>query len=183
MKRAPTFSNTPTIQWTGFRGARRLSRKPRRNKLVFLSVGYSTCHWCHVMKRESFDDDDVARMINQNFVPIKVDKEERPDIDNLYMAVCQMISGNCGWPLTVIMTPDKKPFFAGTYFPKETRGNHIGMTELIPRLEELWMTRPEEILKSANEITATLKRLTFSERNCWTKHTESCIPTTCTSLR
>lgn len=144
-------------------GLEAFEKAKRENKLVFLSVGYSTCHWCHVMKRESFDDNDVARMINQNFVPIKVDKEERPDIDNLYMAVCQMISGNCGWPLTVVMTPDKKPFFAGTYFPKETRGGRIGVTELIPRLEELWMTRPEEILKSANEITATLKRLTFSE--------------------
>ena len=144
-------------------GPEAFEKAKKENKLVFLSVGYSTCHWCHVMKRESFDNHDVARMINKNFVSIKVDKEERPDIDNLYMTVCQMISGNCGWPLTVIMTPDKKPFFAGTYFPKETRAGHIGMMELIPRLEELWVTRPENILKSADEITDKLKRLRFSE--------------------
>ena len=98
------------------------------DKPIFLSIGYSTCHWCHVMERESFEDEEVARMLNEYFVSIKVDREERPDIDTIYMSVCQALTGHGGWPLTILMTPDKKPFFAGTYFPKNDR---IGMSGLI----------------------------------------------------
>nr|MDO8132578.1 thioredoxin domain-containing protein [Candidatus Njordarchaeum guaymaensis] len=129
------------------------------NKPVFLSIGYSTCHWCHVMERESFEDPEVARLMNKAFVSIKVDREERPDIDNLYMAICQIISGNCGWPLNIIMTHDKKPFFAGTYFPKESRSGRIGLLELIPQIEELWLTRPEDVSNQADEITTALKEI------------------------
>lgn len=132
----------------------------KQNKLIFLSIGYSTCHWCHVMKRESFEDLGVARLMNKAFVSIKVDREERPDIDNIYMTICQMISNNCGWPLNIIMTPSKKPFFAGTYIPKQSRLGHIGMLELIPKIEEFWMTRSEEILNSAELITANLRKIT-----------------------
>jgi uncharacterized protein YyaL (SSP411 family) len=95
----------------------------REDKPIFLSIGYSTCHWCHVMERESFEDEEVAKLLNDTFVCIKVDREERPDIDNIYMTVCSMMTGSGGWPLTVIMTPDKKPFFAGTYFAKHTQQN------------------------------------------------------------
>jgi len=123
------------------------------NKPIFLSIGYSTCHWCHVMEHESFEDIDVAKLMNEAFISIKVDREERPDIDNIYMSVCQMLTGSGGWPLTVIMTPDQKPFFAGTYFPKHTRGNRIGMMELIPKIQNAWMTQKDEIYKSADEIT------------------------------
>ncbi|WP_455369552.1 thioredoxin domain-containing protein [[Eubacterium] cellulosolvens] len=130
------------------------------NKLIFLSIGYSTCHWCHVMKRESFEDLGVAKLMNKAFVSIKVDREERPDIDNIYMTICQMISNNCGWPLNIIMTPSKKPFFASTYIPKQSRPGHIGMLELIPKIEEFWMTRPEEILNYAELITANLLKIT-----------------------
>jgi len=98
----------------------------REDKPIFLSIGYSTCHWCHVMAHESFEDDQVAALMNKTFVNIKVDREERPDIDSLYMTVCTMMTGSGGWPLTIIMTPDKKPFFAGTYFPKETRHGRMG---------------------------------------------------------
>ena len=91
------------------------------NKPIFLSIGYSTCHWCHVMAHESFEDPEIGSLMNENFVSIKVDREERPDLDNIYMIVCQMMTGSGGWPLTIIMTPDKKPFFAGTYFPKKSR--------------------------------------------------------------
>ncbi|MCK5627736.1 thioredoxin domain-containing protein, partial [Candidatus Bathyarchaeota archaeon] len=132
----------------------------KQNKLIFLSIGYSTCHWCHVMKRESFEDLGVARLMNKAFVSIKVDREERPDIDNIYITICQMISNNCGWPLNIIMTPSKKPFFAGTYIPKQSRLGHIGMLELIPKIEEFWMTRSEEILNSAELITANLRKIT-----------------------
>ena len=90
------------------------------NKPIFLSIGYSTCHWCHVMERESFEDDNVASLMNNAFICIKVDREERPDIDNIYMSACRLINGNGGWPLSIFMTPNKKPFFAGTYFPKHS---------------------------------------------------------------
>ena len=108
------------------------------DKPIFLSIGYSTCHWCHVMEKESFEDEEVAKLMNDTFVSIKVDREERPDIDGIYMSVCQMMTGAGGWPLTIVMTPDKKPFFAGTYFPKYNRFNRIGMMELIPKLKSVW---------------------------------------------
>ena len=126
------------------------------DKPIFLSIGYSTCHWCHVMEKESFEDDEVAKLMNDAFVSIKVDREERPDIDGIYMSVCQMITGSGGWPLTIVMTPDKKPFFTGTYFPKQNRFNRIGMMELIPRLKEIWITKKDEVIKSANEIASSL---------------------------
>ena len=127
------------------------------DKPVFLSIGYSTCHWCHVMEKESFEDENVARLMNDAFVSIKVDREERPDIDGIYMTVCQMMTGSGGWPLTIIMTPDKRPFFAGTYFPKESRFGRIGMLELIPRIKDFWISNREEINKSANEILSVLR--------------------------
>lgn len=127
------------------------------DKPIFLSVGYSTCHWCHVMEKESFEDEEVAALMNDAFISIKVDREERPDIDGIYMSVCQMMTGGGGWPLTIIMTPDKKPFFSGTYFPKRQKFNRIGMMELIPRIKEVWLNRREEINKSAEEITNSLK--------------------------
>ena len=133
-----------------------------KNKPIFLSIGYSTCHWCHVMAHESFEDKEVAKLLNDNFVCIKVDREERPDIDKIYMSVCQLITGRGGWPLTIVMTPDKKPFFAATYIPKETRYGMKGMLELIPEIKNLWENNTEELLKSAGEITTTLQKFTKS---------------------
>ncbi len=124
----------------------------KENKPVFLSIGYSTCHWCHVMEDESFNDNEVAGLMNRAFVSIKVDREERPDIDSIYMTVCQMITGSGGWPLTIIMTPEKKPFFAATYLPKETRYGRVGMLELIEKIEELWKTREQDLRHSSEEI-------------------------------
>lgn len=129
------------------------------DKPIFLSIGYSTCHWCHVMEKESFEDEQVAQMMNDTFISIKVDREERPDIDGIYMKVCQMTTGGGGWPLTVIMTPDKKPFFVGTYFPKRQRFNRIGMIELIPKINEFWQTKRDDILHSADEITKNLNQI------------------------
>ena len=127
------------------------------DKPIFLSIGYSTCHWCHVMERESFEDDEVAGLLNDGFVSIKLDREERPDIDGVYMTVCQLTTGQGGWPLTVVMTPDRKPFFAGTYFPKESRHGRIGMTELLPRLAGMWKGRRSEVLQSAESILAAVQ--------------------------
>jgi uncharacterized protein YyaL (SSP411 family) len=128
------------------------------DKPVFLSIGYSTCHWCHVMEHESFEDPQVASLINENFIPIKVDREERPDIDQIYMAVCQAVTGAGGWPLTIILTPDREPFFAGTYFPKESRFGRTGLMELIPKLAELWQTKRGELLESADQIVSFLRQ-------------------------
>ena len=140
-------------------GSEAFERAQKEDKPVFLSIGYSTCHWCHVMAHESFEDPDVARRMNEVFVSIKVDREERPDIDTLYMTVCQMMTGGGGWPLTIMMMPDKKPFFAGTYFPRESRGGRIGMLELIQSIRMLWTTRRAELLSSADQTTSTLKQM------------------------
>lgn len=131
----------------------------KEDKPIFLSIGYSTCHWCHVMEKESFEDEQVAKLMNDSFISIKVDREERPDIDGIYLSVCQMLTGSGGWPLTIVMTPDKKPFFAGTYFPKNNRFNRIGMLELIPRLSEIWKTKRGDIEKSADEIIQSLSQI------------------------
>jgi uncharacterized protein len=129
------------------------------NKPIFLSIGYSACHWCHVMEKESFEDDEVAALLNEYFISIKVDKEERPDIDNVYMNVCRIYTGSGGWPMTIILTPDKEPFYAGTYFPKTERFGRPGMLQLLPQLNEIWRNRHAEVLKSAALITASLKNL------------------------
>ena len=129
------------------------------DKPVFLSIGYSTCHWCHVMEKESFEDEEVAALMNNVFVSIKVDREERPDIDHIYMMVCQMMTGSGGWPLSIIMTPDRKPFFAGTYFPKENRYGRIGFKELIRSIDNAWKTKRNDIIESADEITNYLKQI------------------------
>jgi hypothetical protein len=127
------------------------------DKPVFLSVGYSTCHWCHVMEEESFEDLEVAEAMNDTFVSIKVDREERPDIDSLYMTVCQMMNGNGGWPLTVLLTPDKKPFYATTYLPKKGRFGRMGMMDLIPRVNQLWNGQRDELLSEADKVTSTIQ--------------------------
>ncbi len=141
-------------------GEEAFERARREDRPIFLSIGYATCHWCHVMERESFEDPEVAALLNEHFVAIKVDREERPDIDQVYMTVCQMLTGSGGWPLTIVMTPDRKPFFAGTYFPRHGRFNRPGMMELLPRIAEMWRTRREELVASASEITAHLVRAT-----------------------
>ncbi len=126
------------------------------DKPIFLSIGYTTCHWCHVMEHESFEDNEVAKLMNETFINIKVDREERPDIDNVYMEVTQMINGRGGWPMTVVMTPDKEPFFAGTYFPKTTRSRRVGMMELVPSIEKMWKTNRDSILTDAKDVTQKL---------------------------
>ncbi len=122
------------------------------NRPIFLSIGYSTCHWCHVMEEESFEDEQVAQLLNDSFISIKVDREERPEIDHLYMTVCQAMTGKGGWPLTIIMTPDKYPFFAGTYFPKKGRMGRPGMIELLPAISDAWVNKKNELIQSANQI-------------------------------
>ncbi len=129
------------------------------NKPVFLSIGYSTCHWCHVMAHESFEDPEIGNLMNEIFVSIKVDREERPDLDNIYMTVCQLMTGTGGWPLTIVMTPDKKPFFAGTYFPKISVYGRVGLKDLILNIRDIWDEKPEEVLDSADQINEALQEV------------------------
>jgi uncharacterized protein len=138
-------------------------RARKEEKPIFLSIGYSTCHWCHVMERESFEDHRVAEALNDTFIAIKVDREERPDIDAIYMGVCQMLTGSGGWPLTIMMTPDRKPFFAATYIPKQGNTGRPGLMELIPQVASLWQTRRAELLGSSEQIAARLKEASSVE--------------------
>jgi uncharacterized protein YyaL (SSP411 family) len=137
-------------------GEEAFARAARENKPLFLSIGYATCHWCHVMAHESFEDTAIATILNTHFICIKVDREERPDIDSLYMSVCQMMTGKGGWPLTVFLTPEKKPFFAGTYLPKESRFGMTGLSDLLNRIIHVWQENHNDIVRSAEEITAAL---------------------------
>lgn len=135
------------------------------DKPIFLSIGYSTCHWCHVMERESFEDEEVAKLLNDNFISVKVDREERPDVDSVYMDVCQAVTGSGGWPLTIIMTGDKKPFFAGTYFPKRGKYNMPGIMDILENVSEAWKNRKEQIISSSNKIVDEIKSNYHSTTN------------------
>ena len=133
-------------------------RAEREDKPIFLSIGYSTCHWCHVMAHESFEDTQIADILNQYFIAIKVDKEERPDIDSIYMSVCQAFTGSGGWPTTIFLTPQQKPFYAGTYFPKTARYGQVGLKELLVAVQEKWKNDREELMESAEEVLAFLQQ-------------------------
>jgi len=133
---------------------------------IFLSIGYAACHWCHVMEKESFEEMDVATLLNQQFISIKVDREERPDIDQIYMSVCQAMTGSGGWPLSIFLTPDKKPFYAATYIPRETRGGSIGMTDLLPHITGVWQTRREEVHSLSERVLQVISSIpTKQEEN------------------
>ena len=134
------------------------NKAKEEDKPIFLSIGYSSCHWCHVMKRESFRDEEVAALLNETFISIKVDKEERPDIDSVYMDVARSMTGRGGWPLTILMTPDKIPFYAGTYIPKEGKGSMLGLMELIPKIDELWEKDRERLVERGKSVIENLKR-------------------------
>ena len=127
------------------------------DKPIFLSIGYSTCHWCHVMARESFADEEIADILNNGFISIKVDREERPDIDHIYMNVCQLLTGSGGWPLSIFMDADQKPFFAGTYFPKQGNIRMTGLMDLLKQINVLWKTDKKSLDHASNEIIKALK--------------------------
>ncbi|HEX4265565.1 MAG TPA: thioredoxin domain-containing protein [Verrucomicrobiae bacterium] len=131
----------------------------RENKPIFLSIGYSTCHWCHVMERESFENEGVAAFLNEHFVSIKVDREERPDVDKIYMTFVQATTGSGGWPMTVFLTPELKPFFGGTYFPPDNRHGRPGFLQLLRHIQQLWETRRDELVDSAIDAHAKLEQM------------------------
>ncbi|GGA56833.1 thioredoxin domain-containing protein [Kroppenstedtia guangzhouensis] len=129
----------------------------KEDKPIFLSIGYSCCHWCHVMERESFEDVEVAHLLNRDYIAIKVDREERPDVDNIYMSVCQALTGHGGWPLTIIMTPEKEPFFAGTYFPKKAVQGMRGLMEILEQVARAWREEREQVLDAGRKITRVVQ--------------------------
>jgi uncharacterized protein YyaL (SSP411 family) len=145
------------VDWYAW-GAEAFAEAAASDRPILLSVGYSACHWCHVMAHESFEDPEIAAVMNRLFVNVKVDREERPDVDAIYMDAVQAMTGHGGWPMTVFLAPDGRPFFGGTYFPKTTRGNMIGFPELLVRIDDIWRTRRDELLTQADELTEAISR-------------------------
>lgn len=141
-------------------GEEAFAKAKAEDKPVFLSIGYSTCHWCHVMAHESFEDEGIAALLNRDFISIKVDKEERPDLDSIYMSVCQAYTGSGGWPMSIFITPEQKPFFAGTYFPKHSTGRMLGLTELLQTVSEKWHNERQSLLKHADEVITLIGKET-----------------------
>src|SRR5262249_23907276 len=138
-------------------GPEALARAKQLDRPIFLSVGYSACHWCHVMEHESFEDPEIGKILNDHFVSIKVDREERPDVDQIYMAVVQMLTQSGGWPMSVFLTPDLQPFWGGTYFPPEDRYGRPGFKKILLALAEAWRTRRDDVERSAGDITSHLQ--------------------------
>ncbi len=149
-------------------GDEAFNRARKENKPIFLSIGYSTCHWCHVMERESFENGAIAQLLNEHFVSIKLDREERPDVDKIYMTFVQATSGGGGWPLNVFLTPDLKPFYGGTYWPPEPRYGRPGFPQILQRIAELWKTQHADVLTSASDITGRLQSMaTYDAHNAF----------------
>ncbi len=139
-------------------GPEALARAAAEDKPILLSVGYSACHWCHVMAHESFENPETAALMNEHFVNIKVDREERPDIDAIYMEAVQAMTGGGGWPMTVFLTPDGKPFYGGTYFPPVPRYNMPGFPQLLSAIAEAWQNRRKELLAAGDRLVEALNR-------------------------
>lgn len=143
------------VDWYSW-GEKALEKAKVEDKPIFLSIGYSSCHWCHVMAHESFEDEEIAKIMNENFVNIKVDREERADIDDVYQRVCQLAAGTGGWPLSVFLTPDKKPFYIGTYFPKNSRYGMPGFMSILKQLADTYVNNKKEVLSASSEFMNAL---------------------------
>ena len=146
-------------------GEEAFAKARKENKPVLLSIGYSACHWCHVMAHESFEDEDIAKLMNDLFVNIKVDREERPDLDQIYMNAVQMMTHHGGWPMTVFLTPDGVPFYGGTYFPPQDRYNMPGFPRVLISVAEAYRDRPEEIAETGTSLVNELRRLSEQVRS------------------
>ena len=144
-------------------GQEAFDRARREEKPIFLSIGYSTCHWCHVMEHESFEDPDIAARLNRDFVSIKVDREERPDVDRVYMSFVQATTGSGGWPMTVFLTPELKPFFGGTYFPPSSRWGRPGFADLLGELARVWKEDRKRVEGAAAELLQRLRGVTGTD--------------------
>jgi len=144
------------VNWYSW-GEEAFQKAKREDKPIFLSIGYATCHWCHVMAHESFENKEVARLLNKHYIAIKVDREERPDVDKIYMSVCQSLTGRGGWPLSIFMTPEGKPFFAGTYFPMVSRMGMPGFMDILDQIATMWQKDRERLLKASEDITNAIQ--------------------------
>src|SRR5437016_5956110 len=149
------------VDWYAW-GQEAFAKARSENKPIFLSIGYSTCHWCHVMERESFESEDLATFLNEHFIAIKVDREERPDVDKIYMTFVQATSGQGGWPLNVFLTPDLKPFYGGTYFPPDNRYGRPSFLQTLQNIRQLWENRHEDLTNSAVQIHKKLEEAVAS---------------------
>jgi uncharacterized protein YyaL (SSP411 family) len=146
-------------------GEEAFQRAKKEDKPIFLSIGYATCHWCHVIAHESFEDEEVALLLNESYVAIKVDREERPDADKIYMSVCQSLTGRGGWPLSIFVTPEGKPFFAGTYLPKSSRMGMPGFVDILKQIAAIWRNDRAHIVKSSEAITNAIQPRSDSVRS------------------
>ncbi len=151
------------VEWYPW-GEEAFARAKKEDLPIFLSIGYATCHWCHVMEKESFDDAEVAALLNTHFIAVKVDREERPDIDALYMTYAQALSHNAGWPLTIILTPERKPFFATSYVPKYSKFGRKGLMDLLPEIARFWDEKKETILESSTQLHDAIARTMEGEK-------------------
>src|SRR6184192_2790575 len=144
-------------------GPEAFEKAKKENKPILLSIGYSTCHWCHVMERESFENEEIAKLINDNFIAIKVDREERPDVDRTYMFFVQATTGSGGWPMSVFLTPGLKPFYGGTYFPPTSRWGRPGFPDLLAELARVWREERPKVDAAAAELLTRLRLVTGSD--------------------
>lgn len=145
------------IRWYPW-GAEAFERARKEDKPIFLSIGFSSCHWCRLMERESFNDPEVGELMNDACIPVKVDREERPDLDGLFMEVCMVQNGSGGWPLNILLTPDGRPFFSTTWLPKRTSGEMPGLTDILPRVKWLWLMQREDVMRAARDLSDVMKR-------------------------
>ncbi|MBN1493224.1 MAG: thioredoxin domain-containing protein [Candidatus Omnitrophica bacterium] len=170
------------VQWYPW-GEEAFTRAREEDKPIFLSIGYSTCHWCHVMERESFENAEIARLLNENFIAIKVDREERPDIDHIYMNAVQLMTGSGGWPLSVFITADGKPFYGGTYFPPESRFGMPGFADLLQAIMQAWQNERANLITSSTTILEALQNLSISDKDVIKKLSPEDIQKTYLELR
>jgi uncharacterized protein YyaL (SSP411 family) len=162
-------------------GDEAFTKAKKDNKPIFLSIGYSTCHWCHVMAHESFENEQIAAILNEHFVSIKVDREELPGVDAVYMDFVQKTTGSGGWPMSVFLTPDAKPFYGGTYFPPVDSYGRPGFETLLTSIQDAWQNRREEILKSSEQLTQALQEKVQTQSELTL--TEDALTTTSEALR
>src|SRR6201996_2946839 len=162
-EKSPSLLQPAQNPWDWYAWGPEAFEKARaEHKPIFLSIGYSTCHWCHVMERESFESETVAKYLNEPFVSIKVDREERPDVDKIYMTFVQSTSGGGGWPLNCFLTPELKPFYGGTYFPPESKHGRPSFLDLLKQINDLWKNRQADLIDSAHHLHDKLVEMTLS---------------------
>src|SRR5438128_2398036 len=152
------------VNWYAW-GEEALGKARAENKPILLSIGYSACHWCHVMEHESFENEEIAQLMNENFINIKVDREERPDLDQIYMNAVQMMTQHGGWPMTVFLTPEGVPFYGGTYFPPEDRYNMPGFPRILLSVAEAYRAQPDEVTRTASSLLEELRRMTIGKES------------------